>query len=155
MLDAATAPSAVVRQRTGASLATQVMRFALVGGLGFVVDVGLFNVLRAHGPEGVHGWTIAAKTIALVAAIAVNWIGNRVWTFRSRTRRTDTAREAVEFFIASVVGSLVALVCLGVSHYGLHLTSAFADNISANGVGLILGSLVRFVAYRQWVFRAA
>ena len=62
-------------------------------------------------------------------------------------------REAVEFFIASVAGSLVALACLGVSHYGLHLTSAFADNISANVVGLVLGSLLRFVAYRQWVFR--
>jgi putative flippase GtrA len=155
MLDAATAPSAVDRSRAGTSIATQVVRFALVGGLGFVVDVGLFNLLRAHAPEGIHGWTLAAKTVALVAAIAVNWVGNRVWTFRSRTRRTDTAREAVEFFLASVAGSLVALLCLGVSHYGLHLTSAFADNISANVVGLILGSLLRFVAYRQWVFRVS
>jgi putative flippase GtrA len=155
VLDAATAPTTIDRPRAGASLVTQVVRFSLVGGIGFVVDVGLFNLLRAHGPDGIHGWTIAAKTIALVAAIAVNWIGNRVWTFRWRTRRTDTAREAVEFFIASVAGSLVALLCLGISHYGLHLTSAFADNVSANVVGLILGSLLRFVAYRQWVFRAA
>ena len=134
-------------------LVRELMKFGVVGGVAFVVDVGLFNLLRAHGPEGIHGWAIAAKTVAVVAAIAVNWIGNRVWTFRSRTRRTDTAREAVEFFIASVAGSLVALACLGVSHYGLHLTSAFADNISANVVGLVLGSLLRFVAYRQWVFR--
>jgi|RhiMetStandDraft_4_1073278.scaffolds.fasta_scaffold431193_1 putative flippase GtrA len=153
MLDAVTAPSSVDRPRTDTSIAAQAVRFAMVGGIGFVVDVGLFNLLRAHGPEGIHGWAIAAKTVAVVAAIAVNWIGNRVWTFRSRTRRTDTAREAVEFFIASVAGSLVALACLGVSHYGLHLTSAFADNISANVVGLVLGSLLRFVAYRQWVFR--
>ncbi len=149
----ATTPSATARATAETSVVIQVVRFLLVGGLGFLVDVGLFNLLRANAPVGVHGWPVAAKAVALVAAIAVNWIGNRAWTFRTRTRRTDTVREAAEFFIASVAGSLVALACLAISHYGMHLTSAFADNLSANVVGLVLGSALRFVAYRQWVFR--
>ena len=45
-----------------------------------------------------------------------------------------------------------SLGCLAASHYLMHLTSPLADNISANVVGLGLGSAVRFVAYRKWVF---
>ncbi|WP_395245691.1 GtrA family protein [Agromyces sp. MMS24-K17] len=153
MSEATTSADTATRVATEASVATQALRFLLVGGLGFLVDVGLFNLLRANAPDGVHGWPVAAKAVALVAAIAVNWLGNRAWTFRTRVRRADTAREAMEFFIASVAGSLVALACLAISHYGMHLTSAFADNLSANVVGLVLGSALRFVAYRQWVFR--
>ncbi|MBT2500186.1 GtrA family protein [Agromyces sp. ISL-38] len=133
-------------------LLVQLARFSVVGGVGFVVDAGLFTALRAADPIGVHGWPMYAKAISVVAAIAVNWVGNRTWTFRAEGRRSDTAREAVEFLVASLLGSLVALACLGFSHYALHLTSALADNVSANMVGLLLGSAVRFVAYRRWVF---
>jgi hypothetical protein len=67
----------------------------------------------------------------------------------------DIAREAVEFAVVSIAGSLVTLGCLAVSHYLMHLTSPLADNISANVVGLGIGSAVRFVAYRGWVFAAS
>jgi hypothetical protein len=46
----------------------------------------------------------------------------------------------------------IALACLAVSHYLLDLRSPLADNISANGVGLVLGTLFRFWAYRRFVF---
>ena len=39
-----------------------------------------------------------------------------------------------------------------ISHYLLGLDSALADNISANVVGLVLGTLFRFWSYRKWVF---
>lgn len=134
------------------TLVRQLLQFAVVGGFGFVVDVGLFNLLRAHPPAGLaEQWPIIAKCISVLAAIAVNWMGNRWWTFRS-SRRRNTAREALEFLIASLVGSGVSLLCLWVSHYVLDLRSVLADNISANFIGLALGSAVRFAAYRWWVF---
>ena len=34
----------------------------------------------------------------------------------------------------------------------MHLTSALADTVSANVVGLVLGSAIRFVLYRYWVY---
>ena len=34
----------------------------------------------------------------------------------------------------------------------LDLRSPLADNVSANGVGLVLGTLFRFWAYRRFVF---
>jgi putative flippase GtrA len=135
------------------TLIRQGVRFGAVGSVGFLVDLGLFNALLFAGTGlwHVHGAAVLAKTASTAAAIAVNWIGNRLWTFRS-LRRADVAREAAEFVIASIAGSMVALACLGISHYVLHLTSVAADNVSANVVGLVLGSAVRFVVYRWWVF---
>ena len=43
---------------------------------------------------------------------------------------------------------------MAVSHYVLGLRSAVADNVSANVVGVGLGTAFRFVAYRFWVFRS-
>ena len=63
-------------------------------------------------------------------------------------------REYVLFFVFNGVAMLISLACLWFSHYLLGLDSPLADNISANVVGLILGTLFRFVAYRTWVFPA-
>jgi hypothetical protein len=49
---------------------------------------------------------------------------------------------------------VIALSCLGISHYVLGYESALADNISANFVGLILGTIFRFWGYHNWVFPA-
>jgi putative flippase GtrA len=50
------------------------------------------------------------------------------------------------------VGLLISVGCLWFSHYALGLTSPLADNISANVVGLALGTMFRFWSYRRWVF---
>lgn len=128
-------------------------RFSLVGGLGLVVDVCLFNLLRATVlPDGrVAGAVLIAKSISTVAAILTNWAGNRWWTFRNR-RRTRMLPEVLSFIAVSLAGSVIALLCLALSHYVLGYTSLFADNISANVIGLALGSVFRFVAARNWVF---
>lgn len=128
----------------------QLGAFAVVGGVGLIVDVGVFNLLLLHRSHLV-AWPMLAKTASTALAIAVNWLGNRLWTFREH-RRDDTVREGIEFLAASLLGSGVALVCLGISHYVLHLTTPLDDNVSANVVGLIVGSAVRFAAYRWWVF---
>ena len=47
---------------------------------------------------------------------------------------------------------LIALGCLAFSRYTRGLTSQFADTVSANVVGLILGTAFRYVMYRYVVF---
>lgn len=134
----------------------QLVQFALVGGIGLVIDVVVFNALRTSifSPASVHAGPIVAKTISTSLAIAANWIGNRLWTFRTR-RRQNIAREGIEFAVVSIAGMLIAVGCLWVSHYGLGLTSLLADNISSNVVGLVLGAAFRFLLYRWWVFAPA
>jgi putative flippase GtrA len=142
------------RQRS--ALGGQLAKFALVGGVGFIVDVSVFNLLRFTllDPAVIHVGPLIAKAISTVLAIAANWIGNRYWTFGPH-RSTHGVAEGLEFLAVSVLGMLVGIACLWVSHYLLGLTSPLADNLSTNVVGLLLGSAVRFALYRHWVYHPA
>ena len=142
-----------MRRPTISALGRQLVQFALVGGVGFVVDTAVFNVLRltVFDPSRIHEGPLLAKTVSTMVAIAVNWVGNRYWTFGPH-RSTRGAVEALEFLAVSILGMLVGLGCLWVSHYLLGMDSPLADNVSANVVGLLLGSVVRFALYRHWVY---
>lgn len=135
------------------ALLRQLVSFGLVGGVGLVVDIVVFNALRTTvlEPHVVHGGPIIAKMISTSIAIVVNWIGNRYWTFRSE-RRTAMLREGIEFAVVSLAGAGIALGCLWLSHYVLGFTSVLDDNIATNVVGLALGTAFRFALYRFWVF---
>ena len=147
----ATEPSPSLFTRLRRGLLGYFVKFGLVGLVGLVVDVSLFNLLSLSGP----GWwaePLAAKFISTSVAIVVNWLGNRYWTFR-RDKRSDVVRELIEFVIASVAGMAVTLATLWFTHYVLGFDSLLADNLSANIIGLGLGTLVRFALYRWWVWR--
>ena len=129
------------------------VKFGVVGLIGLVIDVTLFNLLRL-GVFGEGHWAqsaIGAKTISTSVAIIFNWLGNRFWTFR-RHRRRNYLREFAEYVIVSLGGMAISLLCLWISHHLLGYTSIVADNISTNVVGLALGTAFRFVLYRYWVF---
>ncbi|MFC2609855.1 MAG: GtrA family protein, partial [Peptidiphaga gingivicola] len=63
--------------------------------------------------------------------------------------------EFAMFALVNLGGLLIALGCLGFSRYVLHLTTQFADNVSGNIVGLVLGTAFRYVMYRYFVFSPA
>lgn len=145
------------RSRFGA-IAAEVARFLTVGGFGFAVDVGLFNLLRfelglGDGQGVLYDKPLTAKIISVVVATIVTYAGNRAWTWRHR-ERTGIVREYALFFVLNGVAMAISVVTLAISHYVLGLTSPLADNISANVIGLALGTAFRFFAYRRWVFKA-
>jgi putative flippase GtrA len=149
--------STIVSRDSRVALVRQLLSFGLVGGVGLVVDIVVFNALRTtvFEPHLVHGGPIIAKVISTSIAIVVNWIGNRYWTFRTE-RRTETRaavlREGIEFALVSLVGAGIALGCLWISHYELGFTSVLDDNLATNVIGLALGTAFRFALYRVWVF---
>ncbi|MBI5161058.1 MAG: GtrA family protein [Micrococcales bacterium] len=123
--------------------------FGGVGAISFLVDAGGFNLLRLTVlPDS----PITAKVISVSVAIAVAWVGNRYLTFRTR-RKDGVGREATLFLATNLAGLGIAAGCLAVSHYVLGFTSPLADNISGNVIGVGLGTLFRFLAYRLLVFR--
>lgn len=141
-------------QTTLGDLYREIAKFGLVGLSALVVDIGLFNILRFAGGEGpLFDKPLTAKIISVAVATTVAYAGNRFWTFRHRGR-THMAREYLMFFALNGVAMLIAVGCLWFSHYVLMLDTPLADNISANVVGLGLGTLFRFWSYRKWVFPA-
>lgn len=129
----------------------QLARFGVVGGLAYVVDVGVFNLLM-FGPGEVLGHKpLTSKVVSVAVATIVSWIGNRYWTF-SATRNPNRTREILTFAAANVGGLLIGLLCLWFTVYVLNLRGPVAANVSANGVGLVLGTAFRFFAYKYFVF---
>jgi len=144
-------PTPLLR-RAWTGLLAYLVKFGVVGLIGLVIDVALFNALRL-GVFG-DGWistAIGAKTVSTSVAIVCNWIGNRYWTFRSHRRR-NYVREFAEYLIVSLGGMAISLGCLWISHHLLGFTSLLADNIATNVIGLGLGTAFRFLLYRYWVF---
>jgi putative flippase GtrA len=129
-------------------------KFGVVGLIALVVDVGLFNLLMFAGSGILDDKPLTAKAIAVVAATAVSYGLNRNWTFSHRGGRSSRWREYGLFFGLYGVAMLITLSVLWFSHYALGLDSVLADNISANVIGLGLGTVFRFWSYRKWVFPA-
>ncbi|GHG57974.1 hypothetical protein GCM10011331_26590 [Flavimobilis marinus] len=132
----------------------ELLRFGSVGGVAFVVDTGLFNLLRFGPGDLLEAKPLTAKVISVLVATLVAWLGNRYWTFADQ-RTASRGRELVAFLVVNALGMAIALACLGFSHYVLGLTSPLADNIAANGVGLVLGMAFRYLCYRTVVFTGA
>jgi len=129
-------------------LGAEVAKFGTVGAAAFVIDAGLFNLLRA---TLLSDSPLTAKTISVLVATAFAFLANRHWTYRHRAR-TGLGRETVLFFATNAAALLISWACLATSHYLLGLDSQLADNISANVVAVGLGTLFRFWVYRTWVF---
>jgi putative flippase GtrA len=128
----------------------EILTFLAVGGTGYVVDVLAFNAFRTLAPMSTMD-PLAARTIAVVLAMCVTYVGNRWLTWPAQTD-ANRRREVALFVVFNVVGYGFSALCLLLSHDLLGLTSAFADNVSANVVGVALGTLFRFVTYRRFVF---
>jgi dolichol-phosphate mannosyltransferase len=131
---------------------SEVLTFLAVGAVGYVVDVVAFNAFRVFEPFKALD-PAYARTLAVVLAILVNYIGNRSYTWRDVPSQ-DRRRELFLFFVFSIIGFGFSLVSLVVSHDVLGYTSQLADNVSANVIGLGLGAVFRFWTYRRFVFRA-
>lgn len=150
-VDASPSGLATLIARFRRSRIAQLIRFGSVGVIAYVVDVGIFNFLLRGPGEALGHKPLTAKLISAGIATIVAWIGNRYWTF-SHHKTDNKLREVVQFLIINLIGMGIATACLAVSRYVLHMTSPLADNISANIVGLILGTIFRYFAYKKFVF---
>lgn len=134
----------------------EAIKFGAVGAIAFVLDTGGFNLLTTNlwpgaGAPPLDGHEKIAKILSASVAILWAWLGNRYWTFRHR-RQATPARELMLFVVMNLVGLVISVSCLAISHDLLGFTSPLADNISGNLIGIGLGTLFRFWAYRRFVF---
>ncbi|MBG6225069.1 putative flippase GtrA [Arthrobacter sp. CAN_A2] len=123
--------------------------FTAVGAVAFVVDISVFNLLSS----GLGVGPISSKVTSVALATGVSWLGSRHFTFREFRGRAKR-QEAILFGLTNLVGLGIATACLFVSHYVLGLRSPLADNISGNVIGVLLGNVFRYLAYRFVVFQS-
>lgn len=128
----------------------EVLTFLAVGGAGYVVDVASFNLLRST-PALASSDPVWARVLAVGIAMVVTYLGNRLLTWRGQSRRSRH-REVALFMLFNVIGLGFSIVCLVATHDLLGLTTRLDDNLSANVVGVALGTLFRFWSYKKFVF---
>jgi putative flippase GtrA len=128
-------------------------RFLAVGAMAFVVDLGLFNLL-AFGPGHLmEHHQVKAKLLATILATVASWLGNRNWTFAEH-RSQKPAREAIAYAAVNGLAALTAPAAVYVANYWLGTREQLAVNI-ATVLGIAVGTVMRYLGYKLWVFAPA
>jgi len=124
----------------------EIAKFGVVGGIGFVVQLGITDAVHL----GLGVGALTAVIVGYVVATVVTFLGNRHWAFKHRQGK-GLSHETLMFVMLNVVGLGIQEAVVATVHYGLHMTDPLSYNV-ANIVGIGLGTLFRLWSYRKWVF---
>ena len=119
----------------------ELVRFGLVGGSGYVVNLAVFTLL-------VHGMGTGHRLAALGAflvAVANNFLWNRRWTFRGHTARAH--HQVARFLVVSVAAFVLNLVVLEVL-----VTAVGLAEVPSQAIAIAAATPVSFVGNKLWTF---
>ncbi len=135
---------------TGDDAPRRVKRFATVGVLGTLVDIGLFTLL--------HVWLgapiLAANTVSYSAGMVNNFVLHSRWTYADRPRKTvgvQFPQSAAVSLSALVINNLLVLLIAPV--LGVALAHPAYGDVAAKLAATGLSMCWSFVANTFWTFR--
>jgi putative flippase GtrA len=129
-------------------LARELSAFGIVGAACFLLDVALFQLLYAT----VGADAVTATLVATVVSMSVAYVGHRYWSFSARAR-TGVRREYVRFALINGLTLVLGLAIVGFVRHPLQQDSALVLQL-ANIFSIAIGTVVRYLSYRRWVFPA-
>lgn len=130
------------------SLARQFSRFAVVGGAGFFVDIGVLYTGLGFGLN-----LYSARAVSFLAGATATWLGNRHFTFRTGplSGRRRVRGEWLRYLLAMGAGGLLNYGVYAVLVYssGLFRTHPWLAVVGGTAVGMLLNfALARKILYR-------
>lgn len=133
-----------------AMIASRFLRFCVVGGFGFAIDVSVFFLL--HDLAGVSPYVARAASIA--TAMTGTWFGNRTLTFREHAASGARGmfREWLTFAGANTAGNLLNYATFA-ALIGF-APAPFNYRYFALAAGTAVGLVFNFTLSRRVVFRA-
>ncbi len=81
---------------------TRFLRFAIVGAIGAVIDIAIFNLLIAIFSVD----SLVAQAVSFSVAVLSNFTWNRLWTFPD-SRSKHIAHQLLQFVVVSVIGLIL------------------------------------------------
>jgi len=123
----------------------QFLRFAGVGGAGFLVDGGLLWVLLSAGVDPFLG-----RAVSFPVAVLVTWLLNRIWTFSSASR-LGLGRQLYRYLAVQIAGALVnyAIYALVL----IFIVQTPTNALFALMIGAIFGLVINFTGAKMIVFQ--
>ena len=133
---------------TGRLLVKELSAFGVVGLACFVLDLGVFQALYAHA-----GWdAVTAKLAATLVSMTVAYVAHRYWSFSHRGR-TGLRHEYLVFAAVNGITLLLSLGVVWLVRYPLGQDGSLVLQ-AANIGSIVVGTVVRYLSYRRWVFPA-
>ena len=138
-----------VRRRLGSTrlLVRELGAYGAVGAACFVLDLGVFQLLYTSGTGAV-----TAKLVSSVVAGTAAYAGHRFWSFAHR-ERSGYGREYVVFMVVNGLALLLGLSLVAFVRHPLGQEGTLVLQ-ATNVASIALGTVIRWSAYRRWVFRA-
>jgi putative flippase GtrA len=120
----------------------QLVRFAIVGGVGFVINLLVYTVLVHGGGLDYH----VASVLAWLVAVVNNFVVNRHWTFDAGDGRAHF--QAMRFLVVSVVALAANQLLLTV-----FVESAGMEKVAAQALAVVGSMPLNFLGNKLWSFR--
>lgn len=127
-------------------IALQFMKFAIVGGLNAMIDLGLLNLLIAVSGVSAGLYYSFFKAISFLAAVMNSYFWNKYWTFQAR-ETASVGGEFIKFFLVNLLG------------FGINVgTASFVVNVIGSPVGVApeiwanIGAAAASIAALLWNF---
>lgn len=132
----------------------QILNFMVVGGIGYVINIGLYSLLTLMPALKTFQFEQVGKSyylppfvVSSLVAIICNYLMNKAWTFKGwKEQRLGSLR----YF-------LMALVTLFFDMAFLFLLVEFVNipPVPAAAIAILIVFVVRFIIARNWVWRKA
>ena len=120
----------------------QLVRFGLVGGVGFVVNLVVYAVC-------VHGAGVdyhVANVVAWLVAVLNNFVLNRHWTFDAADGRAHA--QAMRFLLVSLAAEILSLLLLT-----LFVQGAGLSKVPAQALAVAASMPLNFLGNKLWSFK--
>lgn len=138
-------------RRIGGELA----RFSAVNVVATTVAVLIFNAL-VHGVSGwfegpANGQPLPSFLFAHSCGMFISYYGSSRYAFKHR-HAAGPGGGLPNYIAINMASFVIPIACLYVTRSVFGWDSVYADNISGNVVGALLGMAFRFWAFRRFVF---
>lgn len=136
---------------------TRFIRFAVVGGIGAIIDFGILNLLIHFSFA-----YVSAGCISFIAAMLNNFFWNRYWTYPD-SRSKNLGRQLAQFGIINVIGLGIRIPLLAFLENILigwaekllpdfFLTPQIVGHNSGLAIAILIVMLWNFLANRYWTY---
>jgi dolichol-phosphate mannosyltransferase len=117
----------------------ELAKFSVVGGTGFLVNLGVFSLLLHFGMH-----YIPAAVCSFLVAVTNNYTWNRLWTFAHHTG--GVVYQGPRFLVVSLCALLANLAILSV------LVSLGLEKRLAQAIAIVLVTPLNFIGNKLWSF---
>lgn len=117
------------------------MRFCVVGGTGYLINLMVFTVIF----KGLDAHHLVAAVGAFCVAWTTNFVLNKHWTFRRHS--LSTLQQGLRNLAVSLVGLGLGLILLEL------LVRAEMPEIPAQAIAIAAVTPISFLLNRRWSFR--